>query len=292
MKQELHMVPLGRRKQRQRGQAMTEFIVVTMMVLAPLYLIIPVLGKHIDMKAAAVVGARYAAWERTVFFGGATASVDWPGVEKTDAQILNEVRQRVFTAKTKVDPKDANKLNGVPISDSDKSATAWGVSGFRNAWKNHNQSLMLPDYNTAKQTLNQAQSPGVANDVIAVVVKIADALGPFTLEFKGLHTAEVSLDVTTTPINFTNNSAHAFNPGPLTFSEKNAILVNTWNANGRDHVKQQTQGLTPTGVFQTTAGQVLLTIMKAVIGVAMPEIWFLELGKIEPDVVPEDRLVK
>lgn len=292
-----HLPKTQRQRHRQRGQAMTEFIVVTALVLAPLYLIIPVLGKHIDMKSATIVGARYAAWERTVFFGGSNASakVDWPGVEKSNDEILNEVRQRVISSKSVVDPKDSKKFIGRPIAATDKAATGWSPAGYRAAWKNHNGSVMLSKYEMVTQTQSQTASPGVANDVIGVVVKIADALGPFTLEMHGLHTAQVSVQAYTLPIGKSlsgGTGPDTFNPGTLTFTDKNTILVNTWNANGRDHVKKQTQGLTPTGVFQTEAGKILLTVVKAVVGVAMPEIWFLELGKIEPDVVPEDRLAK
>ncbi len=69
------------------------------------------------------------------------------------------------------------------------------------------------------------------------------------------------------------------------------VLANGWSAKGSDHVKSQTQGLTPTGVFQTPVGNVIFKLIQAVVGIAMPEIWLLELGKIEPDVVPEDRVV-
>ena len=268
------------RSLRQRGQALTEFIIVATMLLVPLYLLIPVLGKYLDMKASAVVGARYVAWERTIYFGGSTASETWPGNDKSDTAIHNDMRQRVFA-------------QGTGIAAADSTASNWGSKGYKNGWKNRNGTGMLPNYSSVSQTLAQEKTPGLANEVIRVLVKVANALGPFELEMKGLHVAEVGVTANTQAIAFSwdNNAAKSFKPGPLTFSDKNAILVNTWSAKGRDHVKSQTQGLTPTGVFQTTAGQVILTALKVVIGIAMPEIWFLELGKIEPDIVPEDRLV-
>ena len=263
----------------QRGQAMTEFIVVAVCFLIPLYLLIPVLGKYLDMKAAAVQGARYVAWERTVYFGGSTASESWPGIDKTDAQIRNELRQRVFA-------------QGTGITDGDKSASNWGSNGGRNLWTNRDGSVMLPSYNAVAQSTEQMDSPGYANMALKVIVTVANALGPFELEMKGLHAANVSVSATAQPIafSFDGDAGKSFNPGLLTMTDRSAVLVNTWSANGRDHVKKQTQGLTPTGVFQTTAGDIILTVLKAVIGVAMPEIWFLELGKIEPDTVPQDRL--
>ncbi|MBC7917746.1 MAG: hypothetical protein H7Y28_08050 [Rhodoferax sp.] len=264
----------------QRGQALTEFIVVAALFLVPLYLLIPVLGKYIDMKGAAVQGARYAAWERTVYFGGATSTDSWPGIDKTDAAIQNEVRKRVIS-------------HGTGIANDDGSVGGWGANGYRVMWRNRDGTVMLPAYNKVANAREQTESPGYANMALKVAVKVADALGPFQLELDGgLHAADVSVNASILPINFSwdGNVSKAFNPGPLGFSDHSVVLVNTWSANGRDHVKKQTQGLTPTGVFQTTAGEVILTLVKAAIGIAMPEIWFLELGKIEPDVVPEDRL--
>lgn len=265
---------------RQRGQALVEFVIVGALFLVPLYMLIPVLGKYLDMKAAAVQGARYVAWERTVYFGGSTASESWPGIDKSDAAIRNELRQRVFS-------------QGTGVGNSDKSAGNWGGDGYKRNWRNRDGTGMLPGYGAVAQSTEQQKSPGLVNVGLRALVTVANALGPFELEMKGLHAANVSVSAVTEPINFSWDSdpAKAFNPGTLTFSDRNAVLVNTWSANGRDHVKKQTQGLTPTGIFQTTAGEVILTMVKAVIGIAMPEIWFLELGKIEPDIVPEDRLV-
>jgi len=264
----------------QAGQAMTEFVVVAVLLLVPLYLIVPVLGKYIDMKSAAIQGARYAAWERTVFYAGAAASVDWPGVEKSDSQIRNEVRQRVFS-------------EGAGIQNGDKSAGSWGGTGYKSNWHNRDGTGMLPNYDAVTQSLTANDTPGIANQALNLIVVVADALGPFNLEMKGLHAADVSVTANTQSINMSLNgdASMAFNPGPLTFSDHSVVLTNSWSANGSSHVKSQTQGLTPTGIFQTPVGKTLFTLLKVVAAVAAPEILFLDLGKIEPDVVPPDRLV-
>lgn len=264
----------------QQGQALAEFVIVAILALVPLYLLVPVLGKYIDMKGAAVAGARYAAWERTVFYAGPSASVDWPGVQKSDAEIRNEVRQRVFS-------------QGTGIANGDKGASNWGGGGYRASWVNRDRSGMLADYNAVTHATQSDDSPGIANDVLNLIVTVADALGPFTLEMKGLYSAEVAVSANTLPINFSfdGDVTKAFNPGKLTFSDRSVVLANGWSANGSEHVKSQVQGLTPTGVFQTPVGNVIFKLIQAVVGIAMPEIWLLELGKIEPDVVPPDRVV-
>mgnify|MGYP000138324903 CR=1 FL=1 len=51
-----------------RGQAMTEFNIAAAFVLLPIFLLVPLVGKVIDIKQTAVASARYMAWERTVYF--------------------------------------------------------------------------------------------------------------------------------------------------------------------------------------------------------------------------------
>ena len=260
---------------------MTEFVVVAVLFLIPVFLIVPLLGKYIDMKETAILGARYAAWERTVWYGGNAASVTWPGADKGDAEIRNEVRTRVFS-------------EGAGISASDKSAGNWAGDGRKQAWTNRDGGSMLANYDSVAQTIDNRDAPGIANDVLNLVVTVADAIGPFTLEMKGLYAAEVSVTANTLPINMTldNDPGQAFNPGALTFSDTNAILSNAWSANGAAHVKSQTEGLTPTSIFNNPVIKTIWDIARITLGVvAAPELLFLEIGKIEPDVVPPDRLV-
>lgn len=65
---------------------MTEFLAACL-VLIPVFLAIPLLGKYMDIDHAAVQGARYLAWERTV----------WTPEEKSNARLENELRKRIFT---------------------------------------------------------------------------------------------------------------------------------------------------------------------------------------------------
>ena len=51
------------------GQAMTETVVTAATVLIPLFLLIPLLGKYIDIKHRAIQSARYEVWEYTVWYG-------------------------------------------------------------------------------------------------------------------------------------------------------------------------------------------------------------------------------
>ena len=93
---------------------MAEFVIVAVLVLVPLYLLIPVLGKYIDMKSAAVVGARYAAWERTVWLG-ATQKADKGAVVLDDQHLQESVVHHFFTGK--VERAEMAESNMAPESN-------------------------------------------------------------------------------------------------------------------------------------------------------------------------------
>ncbi len=65
---------------KQKGQAIAEFNVTAAFVLLPLFIMIPVVGKYIDMKHSSVQTARYLAWEQTVW--------SEPGVAGDDADFI------------------------------------------------------------------------------------------------------------------------------------------------------------------------------------------------------------
>lgn len=263
----------------QRGQAMTEFVVGTVLFLMPVFLIVPIIGKYLDVKSSTIQAARYVAWERTVWYGGASASVNWPSKEKSDAEIQNEVRRRIFSENS-------------ALSKDDKTATTWAGAGSKVLWYNRNGTTMLQNYGDVVTAVSNADSPGIANDVLNLAITVADALGPFTLEMKGMFTGQVSTSVSTSPINMSLSGNDSFNPGVLTFTDKNVIVSNTWSANGKDHVREQTIGLAPLGIFQKEPMKTILTVLQIVMTPFAPEFapGWLDIGKVADDIVPPDRL--
>jgi hypothetical protein len=263
---------------RARGQAMTEFVMGVTLFALPVFLLIPLVGKYLDIRATAVQAARYVAWERTVWYGGTAASVSWPAADKSSGAIQNEVRQRLFS-------------EGTAIASSDSGQGDWGGSGAKANWTNRDGSPLLASYGAIGQSIANDDTPNIATDVVNLIVTVTDALGSFTLETKGLYTGGISVGITTLPINMSLDGASVFNPGALNMSESNTLLANGWSANGADHVKSQIQGLTPTAIFAKDPVKTVFEILKGVMAaVSVQELWFLELGKVEPDVVPPDRL--
>lgn len=82
-----------------RGQAMTEFTVTAMFLLVPIFLLIPIVGKYIDLRQSTVQTARNMAWERSVWFEQA----NWPEEAgkaqfRTEKQIESETMRRNLAA--------------------------------------------------------------------------------------------------------------------------------------------------------------------------------------------------
>src|SRR5688572_2175049 len=71
-----------------RGQATTEFVVLCLALL-PLLLLVPLVGKYIDLMQSAEAASRLVAFEGTVHHARGTG---W----KPDAVLAEEVRRRYF----------------------------------------------------------------------------------------------------------------------------------------------------------------------------------------------------
>ncbi len=93
---------------RQGGQALTEFVVLTLVVV-PLFLVVPRLGKLLDLYQTTERASRYAAFEATVHHTGS----DW----KSDVQLAQELRQRFYAgaAEPLVSPPVARKPTASPF---------------------------------------------------------------------------------------------------------------------------------------------------------------------------------
>jgi hypothetical protein len=273
-----------------RGQAMVELVIVAALVLVPLFLAIPLLGKYLDIRAAAVQSARYAAWERTVWFGGASAtSLGWFGVsrrwqanEKTDDQIRKEIGVRHLSETGSTDA----------FTSSDRTATGYKNGATRTIWQDRSGATLLPAYNSAMgNTVSNSLAPGTMSLVLDPIANFASTLGPFVLEMNGEYAAKVTINVK--EIEYEHFLAKNTN---LAFSETNVLLANGWSANGptdpaKTSVKQQVKGLVPFSIFTAEVfGVNIMSYIQTATSIFLPEATKLELGKIEPDKVPADRV--
>jgi hypothetical protein len=264
---------------------MVEFLIAATTVLIPLFLIVPLLGKYMDMKAAAIQAARYAAWERTVYFGHA----DWAAAQKTDVEIQQEIQQRFFsnTATSK-------------LLASDKNTTGWPTAGPKPLWVDRGGSSMLVTYNSdVRQAGQKDETPGLINAIFDPITDAISALGgllgaAFVLDMDSQYTSTVTVTTALTreirqQIGRNLPTGHT---QPI-FSEKNVLIANGWSANGAAHVKAQTEGLVPLSFLQRSPISDITAIIQYVAAIIAPELApdYLKLGGvIQPDVVPDDRL--
>lgn len=144
----------------------------------------------------------------------------------------------------------------------------------------------------SSNAISNDDAPGTANTILGFAVTVADAIGPFTLEMKGLYsgTATVNIANTTSVISEVLGNGAGADPARLNLSitDKNVILANGWGANGAAHVKKQVQGLTPTSILSNPVLDVVRWLLVPFTPELVPTV--LELGKIEVDQVPPDRL--
>jgi hypothetical protein len=267
---------------------MVELIIVAALVLVPLFLAIPLLGKYLDIRAAAVQTSRYAAWERTVWYGGdAASSLGWFGVsrqwqanEKTDDQIRREIAVRQLSETTASNA----------FTSSDRSASDF-KNGSKALWQDRAGGKFLANYSDVANAVGNSQAPGTMNLVLDPIANFASTLGPFVLEMDGKYSAKVTINVK--DIEYEHFLAKNSSVG---FSETNVLLANGWSANGpgdddKTSVKQQVKGLVPFSIFTATIlGVPVMEYIQTVVSVFLPEASKLELGKIAPDNVPPDRL--
>jgi len=273
--------------QRARGQAMVELLIAGALVLIPLFLAIPLLGKYLDIRATAVQTSRYAAWERTVWYGGDAASSigwgpftnKWQANAKTDDQIRRELGVRHLSD------------NPGAFSNNDRNASNFTGGSAKALWSDRTGQKMLANYSDVKNQVGNGTAPGTLNVILTPIADLAATLGPFVLETNGKYSATVTVNVKDIDYDhFLLKSSSA------QFRETNVLLANGWSANGPDDpaktsVKQQTRGLVPTSLLDVNIGGVPVTkYILGVLSIFLPEASKLEPGKVVPDEVPADRV--
>lgn len=300
----------------QRGQAMIEAVIASALVLVPLFLAIPVLAKYMDIRSYTVQAARYAAWERTVWFGGDAAasqglgsgafSNKWDAIEKSDLAIKNEISKRLLSAK---------------LSNEAFSSTNQSGATDRPLWVDRKGTALLKPYDGHSTTFDNDDAPGIINDLLTPLLNITAVVSNFTLDTKAQYTSKVGIGVREVAYNADTGLGGCKGPSCkgveflatsslINFSEKNVLLANGWNANGpgspdengtndgimpgkkKISVYNQVRGITPTSILKPTSGvfKDILNVMQTVLSIFLPEISKLDLGKIDVDKVPADRL--
>ena len=279
----------------QNGQALIEFTIAAAALLVPLFLMLAYVAKYHDMQSATIQAARYAAWERTVYFGGEAWECNYDdktyraknkpdGAKwacgtawKSDADISNDVGRRFFKG-------------------------SWLSSGLDDAvderpfWSDLAGTPLLKDY---QQGSLAGTTPGGANKVLDFLYN--DAIGSAAEFFSAEKLVKLDManlytsTVTFTPTNTWAVSQAFKNSTPLSdLKEKNVLVANGWSANGKNFVAAQIQPYTPSNILNNSVFKTGWDAFTTLASLVFPEFDNLDLtASLKPahaDKVPPDRL--
>ncbi len=216
---------------RQRGQALTEFIVMAL-VLVPLFLLMPMLAKYQDIAHATEMASRYVAFE-------AITRNDSMSSWKPPAQLAGEVRRRFFSN------PDA------PIKTDD---TAGNFMANQNLfWRDPKGDALIVDFD---QDVKVSFGAGHSADHSGAFSAASDGapfnkLGTATtmgLATPGIYGANVTVAVANVPADLdgythTYDSFKALN---LSMSRHTDLLVDGWAAKNPEQVEAR---VNHSGVF-------------------------------------------
>lgn len=234
----------------QRGQSTIEFLVLAL-VLVPLFISVPLLGKYIDLMNASETAARYTAFEGQVSH---TASA-W----KDDATLSVEVRRRIFSNPS------------APIKTGD---TAGDFTAHRNPlWSDHTGRPFLETYDA---TVAAHTETGSKNALAAAAFK-----GALGLPETNWRTATISVKPVQIP------EFAPFDALNLDIQRKAVLLSDAWTAKDLGDVRGRIFGslaIYPVSAFAPVLdplGEIPPTLFDP----------SFRIGDFDWDIVPCDRLV-
>ncbi len=252
----------------QRGQSMVEMAVLCL-VLVPLFLLIPILGKYIHIRQQSQQATRAAAWEATTARSYAVPST---------TQVRPQLIARYFGA------ADSKITSATPTSNVERLDDPL-LNTFSDQPLLQRSDIGLRAYR------NDAE-PGIMGKVTGLLSKLP---GPFPPNERGLITA--SMDMRIRDLRTTDGSAatylEPFDTIGLRMQTSSTLLTDPWNAAGAGitgnnprSVKAQIRNIVPSSNLEGTASALKALSWLPLFGV----IGDLKPGHIEPDVVPMDKL--
>lgn len=273
----------------QYGQAMTETAIMASMILLPLFLLIPLLGKYIDIHHSTIQAARYEAWEYTVWYRTSAEEPSGTGItlpRKSYAELQAETRQRFFS-----DTAYSPDVSVSKISDNDDAQ--WDINSINPLWKDHRDvSILSNTTGIVSDPNSNAYTPkGLTTIALNIALEVFNFIttGFSTvmswlggnpplfdaINLRSYSKARVHVPITTPPgiIDFgTISDANAVDSRTaysFTFTGKAAVLTDGWNAAGKEHVINQAGGLAITKLLGSLPA---LGPIQSIFGALFPEL--------------------
>lgn len=257
-----------------RGQALTELAVMAAL-LVPLFLLIPIVAKYGHINQMSQQAARNAAWEASV-------SKDYAIPSQRDAE--RKTLDRNFAA---ADARIRSNISSVPRQGEFGDQMLNTFSGRK----------LLERDNLQVQGMTKAKSPGYMDEALIPIETVTLPFGKFKLNKSGYVTANVKLNIRNLQLADGSRARYLapFDNLDLVLDRKQTLLVDTWNASGpRGGSRSVINTIKPLAPSSRMDGiDKFLHMLKPldklpVIGA----ISRLDIGTIEPDIVPADKLAE
>lgn len=236
---------------RQSGQSTTEFVVLAL-VLVPLFIAVPLLGKYIDIMQTAEEASRYIAFEGA----SRNSSSAW----KADADLAIEVRRRFFSN------------SNAPVKTDD---VAGNFTANRNPiWSDHTGAPLLDNF---ERTIT-VQTEVADKNAIAATWPYRGELG---LTNSNLYTAMVTVK----PADI--NPIAQFDSIVLSTTRKTVLLTDAWTAKNTATIRSKIEDsllIYPIGKVREIVD--VIGLLPTVIFDPA-----LKVGNFDWDIVPCDRLI-
>lgn len=256
---------------KQKGQAIPEVLAIGI-VMVPLFLMIPIMGKVADMNQKTIMAARYGAWERTIK----------SPTKKPDDTIRREARLRFFGRNdTYIKTNDI-----VQEKDAYRSLL----------WRTADDKPMLRRFSDVKAGRLATAPP--APNFVHYGFRTADyglnvaKLERTRKESDPIYRSSFSVSVATNKLEAfkrgTNCGGGSSSKTLVCIERHNAIYTDTWNSGNRGMAASQARGmmLTDTGIIKTPVN----LIKKSVGSVFLfKEFKLFTPGYVVPDELPADR---
>ncbi|RBP51384.1 hypothetical protein [Arenicella xantha] len=281
----MKMIAVASLPGKQSGAVWAEFVVVSSFVLISVFTLVPLVGKMIDTKQKVEQSSRYAGWERTVWFQRRPSYHPNRNLQKTNAQLQNEIHQRVFSEPDSVVHSrqhiDLNNIDYDPMQrfhNRNKS----GRDRYDTLLVKKGEVSGKDSYVVLTQT-DRAPPSRLAN-AGAGVINTLGSLGDFNVNKKGYYTGSVSVEIKEF------DWFPEFNGVKPTFTAHTALLTDGWNAGGPSDVEARVTPFFPqdwingpvTSSIQQFAGFFFTPLRPS----------SLEIGKVDSEPVPASRLTR
>lgn len=249
-----------------RGQALIEFLVGAG-VLAALFAGLVVVGRLQDLQSATVSASRYAAFDRAMHADPARVGA-----------LQGHVRVRFY--ETSVAP--------LRTADVRSDADAWRRPMPQWTDRSPAARALVSRPADVAVTSSEQDPPGTAAQLASSIAAAADRAalvtgGRFDVNRRGYYSARIRVRV----------APFASEPAPLStlelaFDERTTVLGDSWNAAGPEQVVDRTRAFVPGAALRTV--RPVLDAFRWALRLFEPALDQLCLGRIDPELVPVDRL--